>query len=94
MALQGMGGGRENVTLISQEAYMQKWEYVIVAEKTVESDRGPLTVYAINGKPIEPWTNDLPRVANFLGEQGWELAAAHPIHAANSAILIFKRPKS
>jgi len=73
---------------------MQKWEYAVVAEKTVEADRGHLTVYAINGKPIEPWTHDLPRVANLLGEQGWELATAHPIHAVKSVILIFKRPKS
>ena len=25
---------------------MQKWEYAVVAENTVESDRGHLTVYA------------------------------------------------
>lgn len=76
---------------------MQKWEYVVVEEKSVLSGSSPgrsyVPAFAVNGEVVEPRTTNIQQLANSLGFQGWELVMAYPIHAGKSANFIFKRAK-
>jgi hypothetical protein len=65
----------------------------VVRQTSVKAGNDYISAYAVNGTIIEPWTLSIERVANMLGEQGWELIAAYPEVSLNAINFIFKRPK-
>jgi hypothetical protein len=73
---------------------MQKWEYAVVEKVSIKPRNDFVPAYAVNRQVFEPHTTNIEKVANELGEHGWELVAAYPINAGKSASFIFKRPKN
>jgi hypothetical protein len=63
---------------------MQKWEYLKLGYEAIRENDETVAYCAVNGKLIKPHTQDLIKVANDLGEQGWEMVTSN---------FYFKRPK-
>jgi hypothetical protein len=63
---------------------MQKWEYTNVTFEAIQENDEFVAYCAVKGKLIEPHTQDILKVVNDLGEQGWEMVTVN----------YFKRPKN
>src|SRR5438105_3084100 len=59
---------------------MNKWEYIFVTHEAVSEEKPHRLIY-ISEPALEDEVKDLNQaeLANFLGDQGWELISRNPI---------------